>query len=68
MVAVGCDDAVGAVGLWEQAANTEATDASMTSRITRDIVGSRNWERHRYDLRHTRTDIAWDTIICGGAR
>ena len=65
--AVGCEGAVGAVGLWEQAPTTEATDANMTSRNARDIVGSRYREHHRYDLHHTPTDIAGDIIIYGGA-
>lgn len=66
--AVGCEGAVGAVGLWEQAPTTEATDTSMANRNTRDIVGSSYREPHRYDLHHTPTDIAGDIIICGGAR
>lgn len=66
-LAVGCEGVVGAVGLWEQAPTTEATDTSMTNRNTRDIVGSSDRERHRYDLHHTPTDIAGDIIIYGGA-
>ena len=67
-VAVGCEDVVGPVGLWEQAPNNEATDTSMTRRNARDIVGSKWVERHRYERGEARMDIAGDSIICGGAR
>ena len=66
-VAVGCEDVAGAVGLWEQAPNNEATDTSMTRRETRDIVGSMCLEPHQYDCDAAPMDIGWDSIICGGA-
>jgi hypothetical protein len=66
-VAVGCEGVAGAVGLWEQAPNNEATDSNMTMRKARDIVGSRWVERHRYVRNDPPTDIGGDSIICGGA-
>jgi hypothetical protein len=66
-VAVGCEGVGGAVGLWEQAPDNEATDSSMTIRKARDIMGSIWVERHRYDCHEAPTDIGGDSIICGGA-
>ena len=66
LVAAGCDAGAGPVGLAEHAPNDEATDTSMTKRKVRDIVRSRIRERHRYDRRHAPTDIAGDSVICGG--
>jgi len=58
---------VGAVGFCEQAPRTEAAVTSMTRRIVRDIDSSVLLERHRYDRRRRRTDIAGGDLIHGGA-
>ena len=68
LLILGCEGAAGAVGLWEQAPRTEATDARMTTRSVRDIVGSGFGERHRYDLHHTATDISRGNLIYRGAQ
>lgn len=66
-VAVGCEGAVGPVGLWEQPANTEATVDSMIKRSVRGIVCSRSQERHRYSHTWVTKHIAGGRLIHHGA-
>ena len=67
VVAVGCEVAVGPVGLWEQAPTTVATVDSMIKRSVRDIVCSRLQERHRYGHTWVTKHIVGGTLIHHGA-
>jgi hypothetical protein len=60
--------AMGPVGLSEHAADTEATDTSMTNRIVRNIMGSISREHHPYHVHCERSDIAGGSVIRGGTR
>jgi hypothetical protein len=59
---------VGPVALSEHAADTEATDTSMTNRIVRDIMGSISREHHPYHVHCERSDIAGGNVIRRGTR